>query len=313
MEVGKKLRLIFMGSPDFAVPTLEALIAAGHEIVAVYAQPPRPAGRGKQPRPTPVQAAAAQAGIEVRTPLNFKNEADVDAFGALKADCAIVVAYGLILPKAVLEAPRLGCINVHASLLPRWRGAAPTQRAIQEGDEHSGVCIMQMEEGLDTGPVISRHELPITKETTGASLHDALASLGAEAINPALQALASGTVQPEPQADEGVTYAKKLSRDEAKINFAQDARRIERTIRAFNPWPGAYFEFEGTRIKVISAQALDLGAMSNTPGTVLHPDLTISCADGALRPTMLQRAGKGPMEVEAFLRGFEIPVGTVLS
>ena len=302
-----------MGSPDFAVPSLRALVEAGHEVVCVYAQPPRPAGRGQKERLTPVDEAAIELGIPVRTPRSLRGPQEQAEFAALDLDLAVVAAYGLILPKEILDAPRLGCINVHASLLPRWRGAAPIQRAILAGDAETGVTIMQMDVGLDTGDMLLSRSVPITGETTGQSLHDALSDLGAELIVPAIAALAQGALTGTPQPEEGVTYAKKLERDEGRLDFHRPAVELERLVRAFDPWPGAFFEHEGTRIKVLVAEAFDIGPVSNIPGTVLDPEMTISCADGAFRPTRVQRPGKGPMEVEAFLRGFQIPPGTVLA
>lgn len=308
-----KLRIAFMGSPDFAVPSLRALVEAGDEVVCVYAQPPRPAGRGQKERLTPVDEAAIELGIEVRKPRSLRNPEEQERFSALDLDLAVVAAYGLILPREILAAPRLGCINVHASLLPRWRGAAPIQRAILAGDAEAGVTIMQMDEGLDTGDMLLSRAVPITAETTGQSLHDTLSLLGAELIVPAVEALAAGTLVGTPQPEDGVTYAKKLERDEGRLDFSRSAIELERLVRAFDPWPGAYFEHDGTRIKVLSAQAFDIGPVSNIPGTVLDPELTISCADGAFRPTRVQRPGKGPMETGAFLRGFPVPPGTVLA
>lgn len=302
-----------MGSPDFAVPSLRALVEAGHEVVCVYAQPPRPAGRGQKERLTPVDEAAIELGIPVRTPRSLRGPQEQAEFAALDLDLAVVAAYGLILPRAILEAPRLGCINVHASLLPRWRGAAPIQRTILAGDAETGVTIMQMDVGLDTGDMLLSRSVPITAQTTGQSLHDRLSLLGAELIVPAVAALAQGALTGTPQPEEGVTYAKKLERDEGRLDFHRPAVELERLVRAFDPWPGAFFEHEGTRIKVLAADAFDIGPVSNLPGTVLDPELTISCADGAFRPTRVQRPGKGPMEVDAFLRGFQIPPGTVLT
>ena len=307
------VRIAFMGSPDFAVPSLRALVEAGHEVVCVYAQPPRPAGRGQKERLTPVDEAAIELGIPVRTPRSLRGSQEQAEFAALDLDLAVVAAYGLILPKEILDAPRLGCVNVHASLLPRWRGAAPIQRAILAGDAETGVTIMQMDVGLDTGGMLLSRSVPITAETTGQSLHDALSELGAELIVPAVAALAQGALTGTPQPEEGVTYAKKLERDEGRLDFHRPAVELERLVRAFDPWPGAFFEHEGTRIKVLAAEAFDIGPISNLPGTVLDPELTISCADGAFRPTRVQRPGKGPMEVQAFLRGFQIPPGTVLT
>lgn len=302
-----------MGSPDFAVPSLQALVAAGHDVVCVYAQPPRPAGRGQKERLTPVDEAAIDLEIEVRTPRSLRSPEEQAKFASLDLDLAVVAAYGLILPREILTAPRLGCINVHASLLPRWRGAAPIHRAILAGDTETGVTIMQMDEGLDTGAMLLRRSVPITAETTGQSLHDELSRLGAELIVPAVDALADGTLIGTPQPEDGVTYAKKLERDEGRLDFTHSAVELERLVRAFDPWPGAFFEHDGTRIKVLEAEAFDIGPVSNVPGTVLDPELTVSCADGAFRPTRVQRPGKGPMETHAFLRGFQIPPGTVLS
>jgi len=307
-----KLRVAFMGSPDFAVPSLRALVAAGHEVVCVYAQPPRPAGRGQKERLTPVDETAIELDIEVRTPRSLRDPQEQARFAAFDLDVAVVAAYGLILPREILAAPRLGCVNIHASLLPRWRGAAPIQRAILSGDTETGVTIMQMDEGLDTGDMLLHRAIPITAETTGQNLHDTLSHLGADLIVPALAALADGSLVGTPQPADGVTYAKKLERDEGRLDFTRPAQELERLVRAFDPWPGAFFEHEGTRIKVLAAEAFDIGAISNLPGTVLDPELTISCADGAFRPTRVQRPGKGPVDTDAFLRGFQIPPGTVL-
>jgi methionyl-tRNA formyltransferase len=307
------LRIAFMGSPDFAVPSLRALVDAGHDVVCVYAQPPRPAGRGQKERLTPVDEAAIELGIPVRTPRSLRDPQEQAAFAALDLDLAVVAAYGLILPREILSAPRLGCINVHASLLPRWRGAAPIQRAILAGDAETGVTIMQMDVGLDTGDMLLSRAAPITAQTTGQSLHDDLSLLGAELIVPAVAALAQGALTGTPQPEAGVTYARKLERDEGRLDFTRPAAELERRVRAFDPWPGAFFEHQGTRIKVLAAEAFDIGPVSNLPGTVLDPELTISCADGAFRPTRVQRPGKGPMAVQAFLRGFPIPPGTVLA
>ena len=308
----RPLRVAFMGSPDFAVPTLRALVEAGHDVVCVYAQPPRRAGRGHRERLTPVDEAAIELGIEVRTPTTLRDPDEQAAFAALDLDVAVVVAYGLILPKPILEAPRLGCVNVHASLLPRWRGAAPIQRAIVAGDSESGVTIMRMDEGLDTGDMLMSRSVPITPETTGQSLHDALSTLGAELIGPALTGLVDGSLTGTPQPDHGVTYAKKLERDEGRLDFTRSATELERLVRAFDPWPGAYFEHAGTRIKVLEAVAFDLGTITNEPGTVLDPELTIACSSGAFRPLRVQRPGRDPVDTPAFLRGFSIPPGTVL-
>ena len=305
------MRVIFMGTPEFSVPVLEALVAAGHEIAAVYCQPPRPAGRGKKDRPSPVQARAEALGLPVRHPASLKGEAEQAAFAALDADVAVVVAYGLILPQAVLDTPRLGCLNIHASLLPRWRGAAPIQRAIQAGDEQTGVTIMQMDAGLDTGDMLLTERLPITATTTAGQLHDALSEMGAGMIVKALDGLAAGALMATPQPEDGATYAAKLDKAEGRLNFSKPAAELERTVRAFDPWPGTWFETGKDRIKVLAAEAVDDGG-DVAPGTVLDDRATIKCGDGALRLMRLQRPGKGPMEADAFLRGFDLPKGAVL-
>ncbi len=306
-----RLRLAFMGTPDFAVPALLALAEAGHEIACVYAQPPRPAGRGHKPRPSPVQAAAAARGWPVRTPASLKDPAEQAAFAVLGLDAAVVAAYGLLLPRPVLDAPRLGCLNIHASLLPRWRGAAPIQRALLAGDRETGVAIMQMEAGLDTGPVLLQRATPIGPADTAQSLHDRLAALGALLIVEALEGLSAGRLTPRPQPAEGVTYAAKLERGEARLDWRRPALELQRQVRAFTPWPGAHFETgDGTRIKVLAAELLP--EAGGAPGEVLDTRLTIACGEGALRPTRLQRPGKAPSETEAFLRGFAIAPGTRL-
>lgn len=301
-----------MGSPEFSVPTLQAIIDAGHDVVCVYAQPPRPAGRGHKETPCPVHAAALTLGIPVRTPVSLR-DADAQAeFAALDLDVAVVVAYGLILPKAVLGMPRLGCVNVHASLLPRWRGAAPIQRAIMAGDTETGVCIMQMDEGLDTGPVLARAETPIAADETATTLHDRLSDMGAAEIVPALDGLAAGSLTSTPQPDDGVTYAAKLSRDEAAFDFTLPALELERKIRALNPWPGTTFEHDGARIKV-GAATLVPGKAGVAPGTILDDGPTVACGDGALTFTRLQRPGRPMMDAADFMRGYALPVGTVLT
>ena len=302
----RPMRIAFMGTPDFAVPTLDALLAAGHEVAAVYCQPPRPAGRGKALRPTPVQARAEAAGIEVRTPLTLRDPAEQEAFRALGLDVAVVAAYGLILPQAVLEAPRFGCLNVHGSLLPRWRGAAPVQRAILAGDEVTGICIMQMERGLDTGPVLARQETSVAGKNAG-ELTAELAGIGAELMVDVLGRLPG--LEAVPQPEEGVTYASKIEKHEARLDFTRPAIEVERQVRAFAPVPGAFFEHRGERIKIHSAEvAEDAGE----PGTVLDGRPTIACGDGAILPTLVQRAGRAPMAAEELLRGFAIPAGTKL-
>lgn len=299
-----------MGAPDFALPALKALLAAGHEIAAVYSQPARPAGRKQQLRDTPVAAAAKDLGLALLTPGSLKDPDATAALEALSLDAAIVVAYGLILPRAILEAPRLGCINLHASLLPRWRGAAPIQRAILAGDAESGASIMQMDEGLDSGPVLAQRAVPITAETTGQSLHDALAESGAALLVETLAALAAGKSNAKPQPSTGITYAHKLSREESRLDWQQPAVQLERQIRAFTPWPGSQFGFQGAQIKV---KAAILAEGSGEPGTVLDESLTVACGKRALRLLSLQRPGKAPQPAEAFLRGFAIPKGSRLT
>ncbi|MBO6783293.1 MAG: methionyl-tRNA formyltransferase [Alphaproteobacteria bacterium] len=298
------MRIAFMGTPDFSVPAYDALRAAGHEIACVYTQPPRPAGRGQKERPSPVHARADADGIEVRTPRTLKDEDAQAAFRALGLDAAVVVAYGLILPKPILDAPRRGCINIHASLLPRWRGAAPIHRALLAGDAETGVTIMQIDEGLDTGPELLREAVPIGPDTTTGDLHDTLAELGGRLIVAGLAGLEDGSIVPVPQPDEGATYAAKIERGEERIDWAQPVEVVERHIRGFAPWPGAWSELDGERVKVLAAEIAD-GA--GTPGTVLDDRLTVACGSGALRLIRVQRAGKSVMDADAFLRGS--PVG----
>ncbi|HOB14568.1 MAG TPA: methionyl-tRNA formyltransferase [Novosphingobium sp.] len=302
------MRIIFMGTPDFAVPALKALVAAGHEVVAAYTQPPRPGGRrGKELTPTPVHKAAEALGIAVRHPAGLKGAEAQAEFAALKADIAVVAAYGLILPQAVLDAPEHGCLNLHGSLLPRWRGAAPIQRAILAGDAETGVDIMRMEAGLDTGPVLLEGRTPIDIKTAG-ELTEELAQIGARLI---VEVLADLPAYPEvPQPDEGVTYAHKIDKAETRIDFLQDAAQIERQIRAFAPAPGAWFEFEGERCKILAAE---LAEGSGVPGLVLDERLTIACGHGALRPTLVQRAGRPVMSADDLLRGWAISAGADLA
>ncbi len=305
-----RLRLAFLGTPDFARVSLEALAAAEHEIAAVYCQPPRPAGRGKKLRPSPVQAFAEARGWEVRTPKRLKDpEAQAD-FAALELDVAVVAAYGLILPRAILEAPRLGCLNVHASLLPRWRGAAPIQRAILAGDAETGITIMQMDEGLDTGAMLLQEAIPIGERTTASELHDALAELGGRLIVEALAGLSQGRLTPQPQPEAGVTYAAKLERAEGQLDWRESAEDLDRRRRAFAPWPGAWFEAAGERIKVLDSQVVEWPSAAS--GQVLDDALTIACGADALRLLTVQRAGKQPMDAAAFLRGFPLEPGTRL-
>jgi len=304
------LRLVFMGTPDFAVPALAALIDAGHEILCAYSQPPRRAGRGQKERSSPVHTFAERHGIEVRTPTKLGDGPEQKAFAALNADAAVVIAYGLMLPQCILDAPRLGCLNIHASLLPRWRGAAPIQRAILAGDDATGVTIMQMDAGLDTGDILLSQSVPIISETTASDLHDQLADLGATLIVDALDQLNAGTVTANPQPETGTTYASKLRRDEGKLEWTQSAAYLARTVRAFSPWPGAWFMHNGARIKVLDAREVKGEAEC---GTVLDGELTIACGEGALCLMKVQRSGKGPVDATAFLRGYDLPTGTVLS
>jgi methionyl-tRNA formyltransferase len=302
------LRLAYMGTPDFAVPTLLALIESGHEIAAVYTQPPRPAGRGHKLQPSAVHRAAATAQLPVRHPATLRTPEAQAEFRDLGLDAAVVAAYGLILPKPILAAPRLGCFNIHASLLPRWRGAAPIHRAILAGDAETGVTIMRMEAGLDTGPMLLEGRVPIGPHTTTPELHDALAALGARLIVPAIDAVAAGVAVEMPQPEEGVTYAAKIGPEDERIDWA-DAVALDRQIRALTPRPGAWFLHGGERIKVLAAT---LVAGSGTPGTVLDDALTVACGHGAIRLTRLQRPGKAPMTARDLLNGFAIPAGTRL-
>ncbi len=301
------MRIVFMGTPDFAVPTLEALVHAAHEVVCVYTQPPRKAGRGKKLQPSPVQQAAERLGIDVRHPVSLKPQEEKDAFAALDADVGVVAAYGLILPQAVLDAPEHGCLNVHASILPRWRGAAPIQRAILAGDTGTGVTIMQMEAGLDTGPMLATVRTPIADKTAG-ELTDELARKGAQLMVGTLRDLAIHI--PVEQDDAEATHAPKIDKAEARIDWTQDAVQVERQVRAFTPWPGAFFEYEGERVKVLAAEAT---GGSGEPGTVLDDQLTVACGSGALRLTRVQRAGKPAMDMADFQRGRGIEHGARLT
>jgi methionyl-tRNA formyltransferase len=300
------MRLAFMGTPEFAVPTLDALVAAGHDVAAVYTQPPRPANRGKKLTPSAVQQRAEELGLVVRSPLSLRQEDAQTDFAALGLDVAIVAAYGLILPPAVLNAPIHGCLNVHGSLLPRWRGAAPVQRAILAGDATTGVMVMQMEAGLDTGPIRATTEIEIGDKTTG-QLTMELAELGAELMVRTLADLEAFpcVVQPE----DGVTYATKIDKAETKLDFSVSAEAVERQIRAFNPAPGAWFEFEGERYRVLAA---DIVAANGAAGTIIDDQLTIACNTNAIRPSLIQRAGKPAMPTADLLRGKPIPAGSVL-
>lgn len=303
------MRLVFMGTPDFAATALRAL-ADRHDILCVYCQPPRPSGRGHRLTPSPAQTCAAALGLPVRHPPSLKSADATAAFAALRADLAVVAAYGLILPKAILDAPRHGCVNIHASLLPRWRGAAPIQRAIEAGDAETGITIMQMDTGLDTGPMLLRRALPIPERATAGLLHDRLADLGAAAILAALDGLAAGTLTPEPQPKDGVTYAHKIDKREAELDFRAAATDLDRKIRAFTPFPGAFFRHGDIPIRVHAAEPVEA---SGPPGQVLDDCLTVACGTGALRLLRLQRPGRSATDADAFLRGYPLPAGSRLS
>lgn len=300
------LRLIFMGTPDFSVPALVELAARGHEIAAVYTRAAKPAGRGMELQPTPVEREARRLGLPVFTPKSLKGEAEQAAFRAHNADAAVVIAYGLILPEPVLEAPRLGCFNVHASLLPRWRGAAPINRAVMAGDAESGVTIMKMDEGLDTGAMAMIERLPIGADMTAGELHDALAPLGADLMARALAALERGTLSFTPQPEQGVTYAAKIDKRETRIDWTRPWAEVHNHIRGLSPFPGAWFEHGGVRVKALRATR---GEGGGAPGTALDGRLTVACGDGAVRLTQVQRAGKQPMSAEEFLRGTPVAPG----
>jgi methionyl-tRNA formyltransferase len=302
------LRLAFMGTPDFAVPTLAELLAQGHDIAAVYSQPPRPKGRGMDVEPGPVHKFADAAKLPVRTPLSLKGQAEQAAFAALDLDAAIVVAYGLLLPKPILDAPRLGCFNLHGSLLPRWRGAAPIQRAVMAGDTETGVMVMKMEEGLDTGPVLMAERVRIGRKTSG-DLADELSRLGADLMVRALSALERGSVAENPQGADGVTYAKKIAKDEARIDWTKSAAEIDGLVRGLSPWPGAFTEAKGERLKILYAEP---AGGTGAPGEVIGDDLTVACGDGALRLKRVQRAGSRVMAADELLKGFAVPAGTKL-
>ena len=295
------MRLAFMGTPDFSVPALEALHAAGHDIAAVYSQPPRPAGRGKKDRPSAVQRRAEALGLPVRHPKNFRDTDAQGAFADLNVDAAVVVAYGLILPAPVLAAPRLGCLNIHASLLPRWRGAAPIHRAIMSGDRETGISIMSMDLGLDTGPVLLTEKTTIAADETTGDLHDRLADMGAKLIVETLANL--NTLTPTPQPDDGVTYAVKVDKSEARIDWSRDSKAIDRQIRALSPFPGAWCEVEGERLKLLRSTTVE----GDAPAGTHLGDFTIACGTGAVRILHAQRQGKRPMTAEEVLRGMEMP------
>lgn len=305
-----KLRLAFMGTPDFAVPALQALRKAGHDIVAVYSQPPKPAGRGQQIKKSSIHLAAEALGIEVRTPKSLRNVDEQKLFADLNLDIAVVAAYGLILPEAILDAPKKGCLNIHASLLPRWRGAAPIQRSILAGDTETGITIMQMDVGLDTGEMLVKSAVPITKTTTAGSLHDLLMDIGGKLIVAAVDDLVSGTIKPVPQPEQGVTYAAKLTREDGRIDWTKTATEIERQIRGLQPWPGCFFMLGDEAIKVLAADIIS--EKNGDAGALLDNQFTVACGQGVLRLTSIQRAGKKPMDGASFLRGQRIALGTKL-
>lgn len=307
-----KLRIAFMGTPVFAIHALNAIYKSGHEIEAVYTQPPRPAGRGKQPMITPVHQAANKMQIPVRHPVSLKTDEALKAFQDLRLDVGVVVAYGLILPKPILEAPKFGCLNIHASLLPRWRGAAPIQRAILTGDHETGVSIMQMDEGLDTGPVLLEEAIQILPQTTARDLHDDLAGLGARLVVEVLDGLQRQTIFAKPQSDEGITYAHKLEKAEGFIDWHQDAQDLDRRVRALTPWPGCFFHYGEERIKLLQAVPVTPPGRTVVPGTVLDREGVIACGRGALKLIRIQRPGKTPTSAGDFLRGLRLEPGAVL-
>ncbi|MEM9232317.1 MAG: methionyl-tRNA formyltransferase [Pseudomonadota bacterium] len=299
------MRVVFMGTPEFSVPALDALVASGHEIAAVYCQPPRPAGRGKRERPTAVHHRALAHGLDVRTPRSLRDPDAQTALAGLEADVGVVVAYGLILPQPVLSAPRFGCLNIHASLLPRWRGAAPIHRAVMAGDAETGVCIMQMEAGLDTGPVLTRASVPIGPDATTGSLHADLSVLGAGMVVDVLSHLPMEAVA---QNDVGVTYAHKIDKSEARIDWTKSAAAVDRQIRGLSPFPGAWTELGGDRLKLLASRYLDQA--EGEPGQVIHAPLTVACGTGAVEVLRAQRAGRGAQTADDLIRGFPLPVGT---
>ena len=318
MSVGPSasLRLVYMGTADFAVPALRALAASRHEVVAVYTQPARPAGRGMQPRPSPIENAAADLSLDFRTPESLRDAAEVETLAAFGADLAVVAAYGLLLPQAILDVPRFGCINLHGSALPRWRGAAPIQRAILAGDSETGVTIIKMEAGLDTGPMLAMKRVPIDRATTAGMLHDRLAVLAATMGTTMVDQIAEegdAALVGTPQLEDGATYARKIEKEEGKIDWRQPVEVIDRKLRALNPWPGCWTTLGGRRLRLLHAIVDQKGSAADTlPGTVLDGDLRIACGQGVLRVLELQKSGGRPLGTSAFLRGHPIPPGTQL-
>ena len=307
-----QLRLGYMGSPDFSVPALASLINANHNICVVYTQPPRPGGRGKNLQKTPVHNFAEEHGILVRTPGSLKTQESEEMLLALDLDALVVAAYGLILPQKILQIPKLGCLNIHASILPRWRGAAPIQRAIMAGDGESGVCIMLMEKGLDTGPILKSETIILDDDTTGASLHDSLASIGAKLINPTLIDFADVKIEPTYQNDRNAVYAKKLSKEDGHLVWSKSAEELERIVRALNPWPGAWCLMNGERIKIHEASVLNTLQHTQDPGKILTGDFSVACGIGVLKITAIQQPGKSAMGVSDFIRGNPIQIGSTL-
>ena len=306
------MKIIFMGTPDFSVPSLKSLIKSeNHEICAVYCQPPRPAKRGQKLRLTPVHQEASNNNINVYTPLNFKNQDDINTFISHEADIAVVAAYGLLLPEEILNAPKYGCINIHSSILPRWRGAAPINRAIIEGDKESGVTIMQMDKGLDTGDMLLTESLPISNDMNAQELHDKLSDIGADLLIDTLKQISENKTNPIKQDDSIATYAKKLKKEEGKINWDETAQIIKQKILGLNPWPGTYFNYNSEIIKIISADIIE-NKENYESGTIIDDMLTIACSEDAISPKIIQRQGKKPMDVESFLRGYNIPKGAKL-
>lgn len=304
------LKLAFMGAASFAVPALDALVKAGHEIAAVYTQPPRPAGRGRAERSTPVHDRAKELGLDVLTPTSLRDAGEQSRFAALNLDAAVVVAYGLILPKPILDAPRLGCLNIHPSLLPRWRGAAPAARAILAGDEETGVSIIVMDEGLDTGPIVAQRRIAVPRQATTGTFEPVLAQIGADMLIEALADLDAGRSTPQSQGEAGACYAHKFAKEDGRIDWACSAQEIDRQVRALSPWPGAWFALDNSTVKVLAAEP---SAGSGRPGTLMDDKFTVACGEGALRLTQVQRAGKAKMAGGDFLLGARLAVGAVLA